>query len=31
MMSWPDPERKLIAQYIAGLGLCSTNSSIYYR
>lgn len=31
MTRWPDPERKLIAQYIAGLGLRTTNSPIYYR
>lgn len=31
MTKWPDPERKLIARYIAGLKLRSTNSPIYYR
>ena len=31
MTSWPDPERKLIARYIAGLNLRSSNSPIYYR
>lgn len=31
MTIWPDPERKLIARYIAGLNLRTTNSPIYYR
>lgn len=31
MTSWPDPERKLIARYVAGLNLRTTNSPIYYR
>ncbi len=31
MTIWPDPERKLIARYIAGLSLRTTNSPIYYR
>lgn len=31
MTTWPDPERLLIARYLAGLGLRSTNSRIYYK
>jgi integrase/recombinase XerD len=31
MTTWPDPERLLIARYMAGLGLRSTNSRIYYK
>lgn len=31
MTIWPDPERQLIARYIAGLNLRTTNSRIYYR
>jgi len=31
MTNWPDPERKLIARYIAGLNLRTTQSPIYYR
>lgn len=31
MTIWPDPERKLIARYIAGLDLRTKNSPIYYR
>ncbi|RUX17531.1 integrase [Mesorhizobium sp. M2A.F.Ca.ET.042.01.1.1] len=31
MTIWPDPERQLIARYIAGLNLRTTNSPIYYR
>ncbi|SFB56834.1 Phage integrase family protein [Rhizobium sp. NFR07] len=31
MTIWPDPERKLIARYIAGLNLRTQNSPIYYR
>lgn len=31
MTVWLDPERKLIARYIAGLNLRTTNSAIYYR
>lgn len=31
MTNWPDPERKLIPRYIAGLNLRTTNSPIYYR
>jgi len=31
MTKWPDPERKLIARYVASLNLRTTNSPIYYR
>ena len=31
MTTWPDPERLLIARYLAGLGLRSTNSRTYYK
>ncbi len=31
MTNWPDPERKLIARYIAGLNLRTTQSPIYYK
>lgn len=31
MTRWPDPERLLIARYLAGLGLRSTNSRTYYK
>lgn len=31
MTKWPDPERKLIARYIASLNLRTTISPIYYR
>lgn len=31
MTNWPDPERNLIARYVAGLNLRTTNSPIYYR
>lgn len=31
MTNWPDPERQLIARYVAGLNLRTTNSPIYYR
>ena len=31
MTIWSDPERQLIARYIAGLNLRTTNSRIYYR
>ncbi|WMT86511.1 tyrosine-type recombinase/integrase [Pelagibacterium sp. 26DY04] len=31
MTNWPDPERKLIARYMAGLNLRTTQSPIYYR
>ena len=31
MTIWPDPERLLIARYLAGLGLRSTNSRTYYK
>jgi len=31
MTRWPDPERLLIARYLAGLGLTSANSRAYYR
>ncbi len=31
MTNWPDPDRKLIARYIAGLNLRTTQSPIYYK
>jgi integrase/recombinase XerD len=31
MMTWPDPERLLIARYLADLGLRSKNSRTYYK
>lgn len=31
MRTWPDPERLLIARYLAGLGLRSANSRTYYK
>lgn len=31
MTTWPDPERQLIARYLTGLGLRSTNSRTYYK
>jgi integrase/recombinase XerD len=31
MTTWPDPERMLIARYLAGLGLRSPNSRAYYK
>lgn len=31
MTTWPDPERQLIARYLAGLSLRSTNSRTYYK
>ncbi|MBT1159835.1 tyrosine-type recombinase/integrase [Aminobacter anthyllidis] len=31
MTTWPDPERRSIARYLAGLGLRSANSRIYYK
>jgi integrase/recombinase XerD len=31
MTTWPDPERRLIARYLAGLGLRSKNSRTYYK
>jgi len=31
MTTWPDPERLLIARYLSGLGLRSTNSRTYYK
>jgi hypothetical protein len=31
MTRWPDPERLLIASYLAGLGLRSPNSRAYYK
>lgn len=31
MTTWPDAERRLIARYLTGLGLRSTNSRIYYK
>ena len=31
MTTWPDPERLLIARYLAGLGLRSPNSRTYYK
>jgi hypothetical protein len=31
MTTWPDPERLLIARYLAGLGLRSANSRTYYK
>ncbi|MEN5279399.1 integrase [Brucella sp. TWI432] len=31
MTNWPDPERELIARYVAGINLRTTNSPIYYR
>jgi integrase len=31
MTTWPDLERRLIARYLAGLGLRSTNSRTYYK
>ncbi|WP_299178059.1 hypothetical protein [uncultured Brevundimonas sp.] len=31
MTIWPDPERQLIARYVASLNLRTTNSPIYYR
>jgi integrase len=31
MTTWPDPKRLLIARYLAGLGLRSTNSRTYYK
>lgn len=31
MTTWPDPERMMIARYLAGFGLRSTNSRTYYK
>ena len=31
MTIWPDPERLLIARYLASLGLRSPNSRTYYK
>lgn len=31
MTTWPDPERLLIARYLAGFGLRSTNSRTHYK
>ncbi len=31
MTPWPDPERLLIARYLADLGLRSKNSRTYYK
>ena len=31
MTTWPDPGRQLVARYLAGLGLRSTNSHAYYK
>lgn len=31
MTTWPDPERLLIARYLAGLGLRSASSRTYYK